>query len=55
MNRAQDAAADAVECYLRDGLETAMNRYHTRRSSPENDNPSGGDVPPGDLSPQGDR
>jgi PTH1 family peptidyl-tRNA hydrolase len=51
MNRAQDAAADAVECFLRDGLETAMNRYQTRRSSTENDNPSGGEIPPGDLSP----
>lgn len=51
MNTALDAAVEAVECYLRDGLETAMNRYNTRRSSPENDNPSGGDVPPGDLSP----
>lgn len=51
MNTALDTATDAVECYLRDGLETAMNRYNARRSSPENDNPSGGDVPPDNISP----
>jgi PTH1 family peptidyl-tRNA hydrolase len=54
MDAALDTATDAVECFLNDGLETAMNRYNTRRSSPENDNPSGGNVPPGDFSPQGD-
>jgi PTH1 family peptidyl-tRNA hydrolase len=46
MDRAFELAADAVESFLRDGLETAMNRYNTRRSSEKTDNPSGGSDSP---------
>jgi PTH1 family peptidyl-tRNA hydrolase len=51
MSAAVNRAADAAECYLSDGLEAAMNRFNTRRSSAEDDNPSGGRVPPDNLSP----
>lgn len=55
IDSALETAADAVECYLRDGLEMAMNRYNTKRSSPDSDIPSGGDIPPDEFSPKGDR
>lgn len=35
-----ETAADAVECFLQNDLETAMNRYNTQRSLPDNNTPS---------------
>ena len=34
MNATLDKAADAVECYIRDGLVTAMNRYNGPTDKP---------------------
>lgn len=55
IDEALELAADAVECSIREDFETAMNRFNTKRSSTENDNPSGGDGSPDEFSPQGDR
>jgi PTH1 family peptidyl-tRNA hydrolase len=49
-----EMAADAVECYLRDGLETAMNRFNTKRQANQSDNPSGDQRSPDESSPKGD-
>jgi PTH1 family peptidyl-tRNA hydrolase len=47
-------AADAVECYLREGLGVAMNRFNTKRPNQKDDNPSGEDRSPDKPSPQGE-
>jgi PTH1 family peptidyl-tRNA hydrolase len=49
-----ELAADAVECYLRDGLETAMNRFNTQRQAENTDNPSGENRSPDESSPKGE-
>jgi peptidyl-tRNA hydrolase, PTH1 family len=54
MDEAVEAAADAVEYYLRSDLETAMNRFNTKRATDSSDNPAGGTCPPDDSSPKGD-
>ncbi|RPH94055.1 aminoacyl-tRNA hydrolase [candidate division KSB1 bacterium] len=51
VNPVLDQAVDAVECYLHDGLEIAMNRFNTKRTSQDNNNPSGGDPLPDKNSP----
>jgi peptidyl-tRNA hydrolase, PTH1 family len=51
IDKTLDLAADAVECFIRDGFDTAMNRYNTRRSSADNNTPSGDDGSPDDFSP----
>ena len=50
-----ESAADAVECFIQDGFDTAMNRYNTRRSSTDSNTPSGDNDSPDDFSPQGDQ
>jgi hypothetical protein len=46
-----DAAADAVDCFLRDGLETAMNRFNPRPTPGDVNHPSGEDRSPDESSP----
>lgn len=45
VDQALEQATDAVECYLHDGLETAMNRFNTKRPT-KNNSPSGEDRSP---------
>ncbi len=42
VDQALEQATDAVDCYLHDGLEAAMNRFNTKRQS-KNNSPSGED------------
>ena len=49
-----ESAADAAECFLRDGLGTAMNRFNTQRSSPKSDNPSEEDRSSDSSRPKGE-
>ncbi|HEY3294672.1 MAG TPA: aminoacyl-tRNA hydrolase [bacterium] len=51
---ALDLSADAVECYLKEGLGTAMNLYNTKRPAQKDVNPSGGKSSPDETSPQGE-
>jgi peptidyl-tRNA hydrolase, PTH1 family len=54
LDQTLEQAADAVECYLRDGLETAMNRFNTKRTPDKVNNPSGEKSLPDNVSPKGD-
>ncbi len=49
-----ERAADAIDCYLQEGLGTAMNRFNTKRPASEDINPSEGSSPSDEPSPQGD-
>ncbi len=50
LENAAEKAADAVECFLREGLDSAMNKHNTRKAqdSPEQQNPPPGDKPGGE-------
>lgn len=50
VDQALDTAADAVDCYLHDGLEAAMNRFNTKRQT-KNNSPSGEDRSPDEYRP----
>jgi PTH1 family peptidyl-tRNA hydrolase len=48
-----DCAADAIECYLSDGLAEAMNRFNTQRPV-TTEPPSGANATPDTPRPKGD-
>jgi PTH1 family peptidyl-tRNA hydrolase len=54
IDRTLDLAADAIECYLNEGLGVAMNRFNTKRETNKDTNPSGENRSPDESSPQGD-
>ncbi len=55
MDDAVAQAADAVECFLAEGLAAAMNRFNTRRESLDNSPPSGAQNASDNQRPKGEQ
>ncbi len=55
MDDAVDLAANAVECFLSEGLATAMNRFNTRKESLDNMSPSGAKNASDNQRPKGEQ
>ncbi len=54
IDEAVERAADAIECFLSDGLAAAMNRFNTRKDSAKTTPPSGAEVAPDNSRPKGE-